>query len=226
MTIREQLEEMAEPGYRQFSAALLPGVDNLLGVRLPALRKLAVSIACGEWRRFLEDTGDDSFEETMLCGMVIGRAEMALPERLERIGSFVPRIGNWSVCDSFCAGLTIARQYPEDMWTFLESYRVSPREYDRRFAAVMLLDYYTDQAHWERAMDALLAIPTEGYYASMAIAWALSVFAVQNLDRVLEKLRKSALDRETRRRTLRKILESRRFDTEEKKRVRMLQAAL
>ena len=47
------LVSMAEPKYRDFSAALLPGVDNLLGVRLPALRKMAAKIAReADWRDF------------------------------------------------------------------------------------------------------------------------------------------------------------------------------
>jgi hypothetical protein len=40
-TIKEQLTELADPEYRQFSAALIPNIRNILGVRLPELRKLA-----------------------------------------------------------------------------------------------------------------------------------------------------------------------------------------
>lgn len=225
MTIREQLEGMAEPGYRRFSASLLPGVDNLLGVRLPSLRRLAAQLAKENWRAFLAETGDDTFEETMLCGMVIGRAEMPLAERLERVATFVPRIANWSVCDSFCAGLTAARQYREEFWAFLAPYRESPHEYDRRFAAVMLLDYYADAAYLEQTLAALAAIPTDGYYASMAVAWALSVCAVTELERTLRTVERIA-DRETQQRALRKILESRRFSVEEKRRVRERLAVL
>ena len=33
MTLREQLLEMADPGYRDFHAALVPGVGNIIGIR-------------------------------------------------------------------------------------------------------------------------------------------------------------------------------------------------
>ena len=39
--VRRQLQGMAEPGYAAFSASLIPGVQAMLGVRLPRLRALA-----------------------------------------------------------------------------------------------------------------------------------------------------------------------------------------
>ena len=41
MTLREQLLEMADPGYRDFHAALVPGIGNIIGIRLPLLRGIA-----------------------------------------------------------------------------------------------------------------------------------------------------------------------------------------
>uniref|UniRef100_UPI00402A6BB1 hypothetical protein n=1 Tax=[Ruminococcus] torques TaxID=33039 RepID=UPI00402A6BB1 len=38
--IREQLEDLTEENYKQFNEKLLPGVKHIIGVRLPALKKL------------------------------------------------------------------------------------------------------------------------------------------------------------------------------------------
>lgn len=46
-TMKEQLMELADADYQKFSAALLPTIDNVIGVRLPELRKLAKTIAKG-----------------------------------------------------------------------------------------------------------------------------------------------------------------------------------
>ena len=35
--IRKRLLDLAEPEYQKFSSSLLPGVENVLGVRLPKL---------------------------------------------------------------------------------------------------------------------------------------------------------------------------------------------
>ena len=38
MTLRDQLLELQEPKYMKFTAALMPGVENVLGIRLPEPR--------------------------------------------------------------------------------------------------------------------------------------------------------------------------------------------
>ena len=48
--IKARLEELQDPKYQQFTAKLLPGTEHILGVRLPALRKLAKQLAAGDWQ--------------------------------------------------------------------------------------------------------------------------------------------------------------------------------
>ena len=76
--IRRRLEELAEPGYRDFNCKLLPGVEDMLGVRTPALRRLAREIAKGDWRGYVDQVrtawqqGETCHEERLLWGMVVG----------------------------------------------------------------------------------------------------------------------------------------------------------
>lgn len=117
-TIKEQLSLLAEPAYRDFASSLLPGTENILGVRLPALRRLAKRLAKENWLQNLNLCTQDSFEEIMLRGFLIGYAKAPLPVILDQITQFLPRINNWSVCDSFCITLKIAAQYPSEFWDF------------------------------------------------------------------------------------------------------------
>ena len=55
MTLREQLLELTEPKYMKFTSALMPGVENVLGIRLPVLRSIAKEIAAGDWRAYLAE---------------------------------------------------------------------------------------------------------------------------------------------------------------------------
>ena len=52
--IRERLLALAEPEYQKFSSSLLPGVENVLGVRLPKLRKLAEQL-CNSLERITKN---------------------------------------------------------------------------------------------------------------------------------------------------------------------------
>ena len=63
--LRARLESLADPGYRAFSARLLPVGTPLLGVRLPALRRIARELSRGDWRAYLDGAADGSFEETV-----------------------------------------------------------------------------------------------------------------------------------------------------------------
>ncbi len=48
--IKKQLQELAEEEYRVFSSGLLPDIGNILGVRLPLLRKMTKHITKADWR--------------------------------------------------------------------------------------------------------------------------------------------------------------------------------
>ena len=53
--VRERLLSLADADYQKFHGGLLPGIDNILGVRVPDLRKLAKEIAKGDWETFSRD---------------------------------------------------------------------------------------------------------------------------------------------------------------------------
>lgn len=225
-TIREQLLTLTDARYQAFSAGLIPNVTNILGVRLPELRKLAKSIAKEDWRAYLDTATDDSFEEIMLQGMVIGyassRKSADIAEILKYIAAFVPKIDNWSVCDSFCIGLKFTSRHRERVWAFLQPYLASGQEYEIRFAVVMILNYFTEAEDLQFVLPKLDGIRHEGYYVKMAVAWALSVCYVKHPETFMTYLAHHSLDEFTYNKTLQKIRESNRVSPETKAMIRSL----
>ena len=67
-TIRKQLLELADEEYQKFSSALIPNINNVLGVRLPLLRKIAKRLAKGDWRSYLAQAEDNFFEGNDVAG--------------------------------------------------------------------------------------------------------------------------------------------------------------
>lgn len=94
-SVRKMLIEMADEDYRKFHSKLVPGTENILGVRVPELRKLAKKLVKENWREYFEAAPDMYYEEDMLRGFMIGYGKMDLEERLERIREFLPSIHNW-----------------------------------------------------------------------------------------------------------------------------------
>lgn len=215
-TIREQLEELAEEKYRIFSSSLTPGKNNILGVRLPLLRKLAANIVRGDWRTYLTKAEDDSMEEVMLQGMVIGSCGAGIAELLELAKGFIPKIDCWSICDCFCSDLKIARKEPSLVWEFIQPYLASDKEYEIRFGVVMLLHFIKPE-YAPKAFAHFDQIHHEGYYVKMAVAWILSMYYVHLPELTYGYLKNNQLDHFTYNKALQKITESLRVDKETKK---------
>ena len=224
MKLKAELESLAEPGFQEFSSRLIPDLSpgTMLGVRLPKLRKIAARIARGDWRDYLTSAEDDTFEEIMLQGMVIGCARMPIEERLQRVRWFLPKISNWSVCDSFCAGLKAAKEEPVKVWEFLQPCFASERTYEIRFGVVMLLNYYIDETWIGQGLAILDRIHHEDYYVKMAVAWAVSMYYVKFQETTLAFLKDNHLDTFTYNKALQKIIESRQIDAVTREEIRAM----
>lgn len=220
-TIRKQLEEMAEEKYRSFTSSLTPGKKNILGVRIPLLRKLAKNILKDDWRTFLKYAGDASMEEVILQGLVICGCDAGPEEKLHMVAQFIPGIDCWPVCDTFCNALKLADTYREMVWAFIQPYLKSDKEYDLRFGVVMLLHYISPE-YAPLAFECLDGIKHEGYYVKMAVAWVLSMYYVSYPEITLEYLKKNNLDNYTYNKTLQKIIESLRVDKDTKDKLRSM----
>lgn len=219
--IRLWIQEQAEPAFQAFSAALVPGADNMAGVRLPVLKAKARELAKQpDWRDFAEASEDMWFEETMLRGMLIGCASMELEERLKRVAAFVPQIRNWSVCDSFCAAQKWTARHRVAVWAFLQPYIQSKQEFPARFAVVMLLDHFLVDDYIDRVLTAMDGIKPAGYYTQMAVAWAVSIAYVKYPAKTERYLQSCRLDDFTYNKALQKAIESRRVREEDKQRLR------
>ncbi|MBQ3180334.1 MAG: DNA alkylation repair protein [Firmicutes bacterium] len=227
MAVRGWLEQHAEAEYRDFSAGLTPGVQNILGVRLPLLRKYARELIAGDWRGFLRDYPTIYHEEVMLQGMVLAGAPMPPEERLEWLRGYLPRIDNWAVCDAVAASFDLRGEEKRLMWDFLLGLQYAEWAFSRRFMLVMLLMYYLEPpypAGWSAEDFCRLVEDTPGgeYYVDMARAWLLSVLFVKQRELGRRYLPQSRLDDFTYNKTLRKMLESRRLPAEDREFIRSL----
>lgn len=221
MTLREQLLALCEPKFQKFTASLMPGVEHVLGIRIPVLRGIAREIAHGDWQTYLDGAEEHYFEERMLQGLVIGYAKCTPAQRLTQIVRFVPKIDNWAVCDSFCMRrIPSAEQQP--LWEFIQPYFTSESEYDVRFAVVTGLSGYIDEEHLEALLAHFGTIRHDAYYARMAVAWAVSVCFVKFPERTMQWLGEGRLGDWTHNKAIQKICESYRVDAADKAAVRAL----
>lgn len=218
------LRELADEKYREFHGKLIPGVDTVFyGVRVPALRKLAKELVKEDWRGFVEMTKESEiYEMNMLCGMVTALAKCEFEEKLSYVRKFIPCINNWAVCDVVCGDLKDVKKNRERMFDFIQPYLSSDREYDVRFAVVILMQYYVTEDHINTVLKIYDGIRHEGYYVKMAVAWGLSVCFIKFRDETLRYLTSCNLDDFTYNKSIQKMIESYRVGKEDKEMLRSL----
>lgn len=182
----------AEAEYAAFSSKLLGGAQKpLLGVRLPALRRLAAQLVRENGGAALSlCTRGQYFEDVMLKGMVLGRLPAPLDAVLAETRAFLDEIDNWSVCDSFCAGYLHAKKHPAEVFAFAKGCLADTREFAARFGIVLLMDHFRCTPYAAEALRAISAVDAAGrYYVQMGAAWALATFYLQLPQEVMRLLR-------------------------------------
>lgn len=219
--INKELLKLKDDKYKEFSINLLPGVSkkSVIGIRIPLLRKIAAeTIKEPWWENFLQEDENLLFEEKMIQGMIIGLVKTEPEKKLTLIEMFLPRIDNWSICDSFCSGLKFAgeEKNQEKVWKFIEPLFSDKKEYKVRFASVMALNYYLKPEYLEEVLFHYDAVSHEGYYAKMAVAWGISVAYVKDPETTREFLKNNSLDKFTQNKSIQKIRESFRVEKADK----------
>lgn len=214
--IRTYLEEVSEPKYREFNAGLIPNSKPILGVRIPKLRDLAKKIAKEDWRTYLKEARDDSYEEICLQGFVIGYAKAEIEELLVFAAAFIPKIQDWSVNDGFCATFKIAKKHREKVWDFLMQYKNSPNEFEQRVVAVMLMDHFLEEEYMERVLAVWDELNHEGYYCKMGVAWGVATAYAKFPEQTHAFLLDNHLDDFTYNKAIQKMIESYRITPEQK----------
>ena len=206
--LRDKLFELSDDKFKTFHSRLCPNTDNIIGVRLPLLRQLAKEIAKGDWRNFLSNSKEEYYEEILINGLVIAYAKCDVEERLNYIESFVPKIDDWAICDSFCNTLKFVNKNKEIMWEFIQSYLKSYNEFEIRFAVVIILNYYITEDYIDLVLKTLDNIKHDGYYVKMAVAWAISMCFIKFEEKTMAYLKDNSLDDFTYNKSLQKICES------------------
>ena len=217
--LQAELKALQDLKYQKFHSSLLPGVQNIIGVRMPLLRKLAKEVLRGDWRSYLDSSVAEPntyYEEDIIQALLIGTSKLSWQERQAYIKAFVPKINNWAVCDLFCSTLKEAQYYQEEYWQLIVPYFNSSNAYDLRFASVMLLNHFTGDEFVEEALNLLEAIKHEDYYVKMGVAWAISIFYIKQPQLTLKLIKQNNLDDFTHNKAIQKIRESFRVSNEDK----------
>ena len=215
-TVKARLINLSESGYKKFSQALTPSVstDRVLGVRVPALRKLAKELANSDKvNDFLSDLPHFYLEENSLHAYVIEQFS-DFEKVMQLTQEFLPFIDNWATCDTFCP--KVFKKHPEKLLPYIESWLNSNHVYTVRFAINMLMRFFLDQRFDIKYPECIAKINSNEYYLNMVIAWYFATALAKQYESVLPFIEQMRLSVWVHNKTIQKAVESYRITNERK----------
>lgn len=217
MDVKAKLFELQDLKYRDFHSSLIPTVskDTIIGVRVPAMRKLAKEMAkSGAAMGFISDLPHEYYEENTLHGILIGQVAKTPAEALDYIDKFLPYVDNWATCDSmppkvFKKDLELVRKTVLPWLKSDETYRV-------RFAIVTMLTSFLDDEFETTDLELIAAIDSDEYYIKMAVAWYFSFALIKQYEATIGLIESKKLDKWIQNKSIQKAVESYRITKERK----------
>lgn len=213
--ITERLFALRDLDYKNFNSKLIPTVceDEIIGVRTPALRKMAKSLDKDMVEQFLQDLPHKYFEENQLHAFIISEIKefnLCISE-LER---FLPYIDNWATCDQLSP--RVFRKNKENLLPYIYKWIKSNEEYIIRFGIGMLMEHFLGPDFKKDYAERVAEVKHDAYYVKMMIAWYFATALAKNWNEVISFIEERRLDKWTHNKAIQKSIESLRISAEQK----------
>ena len=214
--IFQRLSELSDPTYRDFHAGLIPNIspETILGVRVPALRKLARELrGSAEAQEFMAALPHEYYDENCLHGLLINDIK-DFGATVSALDAFLPYVDNWAVCDLISPRSFKSR--PPELAAHVRRWLESSHSYTVRFGIGVLMSFYLDEGFEPAQLEAVAERCCEEYYVNMMVAWYFATALAKQLEAALPYIENRRLSRWTHNKAIQKSIESRRIPDETK----------
>ncbi len=200
------LQSISEVSYQKFNSSIISTKYQMLGIRIPILRKLAKSISKGNYQSFL-NLKSNYYEIIMLQGLVISSLTNK-EEFIDYFNAYLPLIDNWALCDTFCNSLKIVSENQAYFKNIITKLINSSQEYYVRVGLVLLLNYYVEESYLDFIFTSIAKTNSSSYYVNMARAWLICECFIKYESPTLTYLSRKNLDKFTQNKAISKIRDS------------------
>ena len=212
----QRLSELSDPTYRDFHAGLIPNIspETILGVRVPALRKLARELrGSAEAQEFMAALPHEYYDENCLHGLLINDIK-DFGATVSALDAFLPSVANWAVCDLISPRSFKSR--PPELAAHVRRWLDSSHSYTVRFGIGVLMSFYLDEGFEPAQLEAVAERCCEEYYVNMMVAWYFATALAKQPEAALPYIENRRLSRWTHNKAIQKSIESRRIPDETK----------
>lgn len=197
--------------------AIINTKQYVYALKMCDIRSIAKQILKGDYVEFLSVAKNDSYEETLIQGLVIAGIKN-LNVQVSYLEDWVKFIDNWSTCDSTISTMKLLGKSKNKADYFEFFYRLcfSEKEFISRFGIVTIMCYYLEKEYLQQVLEMCKKVNNDAYYVKMAIAWLISYLFVKFKDETYALLGEKVLDKFTQNKAISKCRDSFRVSAEDK----------
>ena len=220
--IQERLFALRDEKYREFQRSLIPGLskEKIIGIRMPAIRKLAKEFSKEEEAAaFLKQLPHTYYDENILHAFLIAGMK-DYDAYMEALEAVLPYIDNWAVCDSLSP--KVFGKHKTELLQKIRLWILSGHTYTCRFGMGMLMRWFLDEDFRPEYLEMPAVVRSEKYYVNMMTAWFFATALAKQWDAAIPYLEQNRLDVWTHNKTIQKARESYRITPEQKEYLKTL----
>ena len=214
--IEARLFALEDKKYKEFHSKLMPTVnpDTIIGVRTPALRKLAKELAKEpKYMDYIHMLPHDYYDENNLHGFLIETIK-DYTECVAAVNEFLPYVDNWATCDLMSP--KVFKKHRMELLEQIKIWMTSDHTYTIRYGIEMLMIHFLDEDFKKEYLDWVAAVRSEEYYVNMMIAWYFATALAKQPEATLPYIEENRLDVWTHNKAIQKAVESYRVSKEAK----------
>lgn len=214
--------------YASFNKRVVNTRKNLLGVRVPDMRKLAKELSkqtsFSDIFEYLKELDRTSYEQVLLAGLIINRAALDDKNAIKLAEQYIKLADSWAEIDIFASK---RRKFNEKLWwDFAVKSLASKNEFVVRYGIIEMMANYLNKSYIEQVFANLRSVQHDGYYVRMGMAWLYATAAIDFYEQTLKEVKTAPLAAWTKRKALTKMLESSQFASVQKDEIRQLRSLL
>ena len=184
--------------YKNFNSKLVLK-NNLIGIRVPILKKIAKELAKGNYKEFISIMNHNYHEEVLIHGLILGY----IKDPMNYFDDYIKYMNDWQSCDITISNMKYFKDN-QDI-NYIKKYLY------HRVGYVILLTYYIKNEYIDELYNIVDNYNSDNYYVKMAVAWLLSYLIIYDKNRAVKYLKKSKLDDFTYNKGIQKAIESKKI---------------
>ena len=210
------LKSIQDVKYREFHSSLvLNSKYEMIGIRVPIMRRIAKEIAKGQIEEFLRYAQEKYYEEVMIQGLVISHIKDEVTF-YKYFKEYIKKIDNWALCDTFCSAIKIVEKNNDKYFKECIKLAKSKDEFVSRVGLVTILDHFIEEQNLNAIFKLLNEINSDKFYINMAESWLLCEMYIKFPTETLNFIKQNNLNKFTHNKAISKIHDSYRVSREEK----------